>query len=72
MKLDASVWQVDDDDEMVLTRNGEVAISKEPSSMLLRLLGNSLDSTVFLWIQYGTSRSLADAQKLVHRQVLTK
>ena len=57
---------------MVLTRNGKVAISKEPSSMLLRLLQNSLDSTIFLWIQHGASRSLADAQNLVHRQVLAK
>ena len=72
LKLYASVWQVDDNGEMVLTRNGKVAISKEPSSTLLRLLGNSLDSTVFLWIQHGTSRSLADVQKLIHRQVLTK
>ena len=72
LKLYASVWQVDDDGEMVLTRNGKVAINKEPSSTLLRLLGNSLDSTVFHWIQHGTSRSLADAQELVHRQVLTK
>ena len=72
LKLYASVWQVDDDGEMVLTRNGKVAINKEPSSTLLRLLGNSLDSTVFLRIQHGTSRSLADAQELVHRQVLTK
>jgi hypothetical protein len=66
LKLYASVWEVDDDDEMVLTKNGKVVISKEPSSMLLRLLGNSLDSTIFLWIQHGTSRSLADAQDLVH------
>ena len=72
LKLYASVWEVDDDGEMVLTKNGKVIISKEPSSMLLRLLGNSLDSTIFLWIQHGTSRSLADVQKLVHRQVLTK
>ncbi len=72
MKLYASVWQVDDDDEMVLTRNGKVAISKEPSSTLLRLLGNSLDSTILLWIQHGTSRSLVDALKLVCRQVLRK
>ena len=72
LKLHASVGQVADDGEMILTRNGKVAISKEPSSMLLRLLGNSLDSTVFLWIQHCSSRSLADAQKLVHRQVLTK
>jgi hypothetical protein len=50
LKLYASVWEVDDDGEMVLTRNGKVAISKEPSSTLLRLLGNSLDSTIFLWI----------------------
>ena len=38
----------------------------------MRLLGSSLDSTIFLWIQHGCSISLADAQKLVHRQVLTK
>ncbi len=43
LKLYASVWQIDDDGKMVLTRNGKVAISKEPSSTLLRLLGNSLD-----------------------------
>ena len=69
MKLCASVWEVNNDSKMVLTKNGTVVISKEPSSMLLRLLGNSLDSTIFHWIQH---RSLADAQKLVHRQVLTK
>jgi hypothetical protein len=67
LKLYASVWEVDDDGEMVLTKNGKVVISKEPSLTLLRLCENSLDSTVFLWIQDGTSRSLADAQKLVHR-----
>jgi hypothetical protein len=72
LKLYASVWQVEDYGEMVLTRNGKVAISKEPSSTPLRLLGNLLYSTAFLWIQHGTSRSPADAQKLVHRQVLTK
>ena len=72
LNLYASVWGVDDDGEMVLTKNGKVVISKEPSSTLLRLLGNSLNATIFLWIQHGTSRSLADVQKLVHRQVLTK
>ena len=35
----------------------------------MRLLGNSLESTIFNWIQHG---SLADAQKLAHRQVWTK
>ncbi len=55
---------------MGLTKNGKVVMSKEPSLTLLRLLGNSLNSTVFLWIQHGTSRSLVDA--LVHGQVLTK
>jgi hypothetical protein len=55
-----------------LQKNGKVVISKETSSTLLRLLGNSLDSTIFHWVQDGTSRSLADVQKLVHRQVLTK
>ncbi len=72
LMLYASVWEVNDDGKMVLTKNGKVVISKAPSSTLLRLLGNSLDSTVFLWIQHGTSRSLVDVQKLVHRQVLTK
>jgi hypothetical protein len=72
LKLYASVWEVNDDGEVVLTKNGMVVISKEPSLTLLRLLGNSLNSTIFLWIQHGTSRSLADAQKLVHRQVMTK
>ena len=38
LKLYASVWEVDNDGEMVLTKNGKVVISKEPSSMLLRLL----------------------------------
>ena len=64
MKLYASVWEVGDDGEMVLTKNGKFVISKEPVSMLLRLLGNSLNSTIILWIQHGTSRSLADVQKL--------
>ena len=57
---------------MVLTKTGKFVISKEPPSTVLRLLGNSLDPTIILWIQHGTSRSLADAQKLVHRQVRTK
>ncbi len=39
---------IDNDGQMVLTTNGKVVISKEPSPMLLRLLGNSLDSTIFL------------------------
>ncbi len=72
LKLYASVWEVNNAGEMALTKNGKVIMSKEPSSTLLRLPGNSLDSTFFLWIQHGTSRSLADAQKFVHRQVLTK
>ena len=72
MKLYASVWEVDDVGKMVLTKNGKVVISKKSLSTFLRLLGNSLDSTIFLWIQHGNSRSLADVQKLVHREVLTK
>jgi hypothetical protein len=47
-KLFASVWEVDNDGKMVLTNNGKVIINKEPLLTLLRLLGNSLDSTVFL------------------------
>jgi len=72
LKLYASVWEVDNDGKMVLAKQGKVAISKEPLLMLLRLLGNSLGSTIFLWIQHGTSRSLVGVQKLVHRQFLTK
>ena len=64
MKLYASVWEVDNDGKMVLTKNGKAVISKQPLSTLLRLVGNSLDSTFFLRIQHGTSRSLADAQNL--------
>ena len=54
---------------MVLTKNDKVVISKESLSKLLTLLENSLDSTIFHWIQHG---SLADVQKLVHRHVLIK
>ena len=64
MKLYASVWEVDDDCEMVLTKDGKAVISKEPLSTLLRLLGNSLDSTIFLWIQHGTAKSLAEHKNL--------
>jgi hypothetical protein len=71
LKLCASVWEVDNDGKVVLTKNGKVVISKNPLSTILRLLGNSLDPTIFFWIQHGTSRSLADEQKLAHRQVQT-
>jgi hypothetical protein len=43
LKLFASVWEVDDDDKVVLTKNGKVIISKEPLLTVLRLLENSLD-----------------------------
>ena len=72
MKLYVSVWEVNNDGKVVLTKNGKVVISKEHSLTILRLLGNSLDPTIFLWIQHGTSRSLGDAQKLAQRQVWTK
>ena len=38
-KLYASVWEVDDDSEVVLTKHGKVVISKEPWLTVLRLLG---------------------------------
>ena len=72
MKLNASVWELNDYVEMVLTMSGKVVISKEPSLMLLRLLGNELDPTIFSLIQHGTTLSLKDAQTHVHRQVLRK
>ena len=72
LKLYASVWEVDNYSEMVLTRAGKVVISKEPSPTLLRLLGNELDPTIFSLIQHGTTLSLEDVQTHVHRQVLRK
>ena len=44
LKLYASIWEVDNDGKMVLTKNGKVAINKEPLLTLLRLLGNSLSN----------------------------
>jgi hypothetical protein len=55
LKLYSSVWGVDNCGKVVLTKNGKVLISKEPLLTLLRLLGNSLNPTIFLWIQHGTS-----------------
>ncbi len=72
LKLYASGWEVDNYGKMVLTRAGKVIISKEPLPMLLRLLGNELDPTIFSLIQHGTTLSLEDAQTPVHRQVLRK
>jgi hypothetical protein len=72
LKLQASVWEVDVYGKMVLTKDGKVVISKEPSPMLLRLLGNELDRTIFSLIQHGITSSLADAQTGVHRQVLRR
>ena len=72
LKLYASVWEVDDNGEVVLTRAGKVVISKEPSPTLLRLLGDELDPRIFSLIEHGTTLSLEDAQKDVHRQVLKK
>ena len=72
MKLYASVWEINDDGEMVLTKDSKVVISKEPSLMLLRLLGNEVDPSIFMLIQHGTTSSLADAQTHVHTQVLRR
>jgi hypothetical protein len=72
LKLCASIWEVCDYGEMVLTRADNVAISKEPLPMLLRLLGNELDPTIFSLIQHGTTLPLEDAQTCVHRQALRK
>jgi hypothetical protein len=69
LKLYTSVWEVDDYGKMVLARAGKVVISKEPMLMLLRLLGNELDPTIFSLIQHCTAKSLEDAQTCVHRQV---
>ena len=71
-QLYAAVQEVDYDGEVVLTKNGKVVISKEPLLTVLRLLGNSLNPTIFLWKQHGAFRSLVDSQKLAHRQVRTK
>ena len=50
MKPPASVWEVDNASEMIRTKMGKVVISKEPSVTLMRLLGNQLDTTIFVMI----------------------
>ena len=57
---------------MVLTKDSKAVISKEPSSPLLRLLGNEVNPSIFMLIQHGTTSSLADEQTHVHRQVLRR
>ncbi len=43
LKSYASVWEVDDEDKIICTKDGKVMISKEPLLTLLRLPGNQLD-----------------------------
>ena len=72
LNLFASVWKADDEGKMVITRDGKIIIGKEPSSMLMRLLGNQLDQTILLLMQCVTSTSLDDAEYLVRQQVRPK
>ena len=43
----ASVWELGDDGNMVLTKDGKIVLNKEPSWTLLKLIGKQLDVMVF-------------------------
>jgi hypothetical protein len=72
LKVYASVWEVDDDGELVKTKDGKAVLNKEPSASLLKIMGDLLCRNIFLMVQMGTSRSLAEAHKLARKIVFTK
>jgi hypothetical protein len=55
LKVYASEWELDYDDQMVLTKDGKVVLNKEPSWTLLKLIGKQLNIMVFALVQMGTS-----------------
>ncbi len=55
LKIYASVWEVNDNGELVYTKDGKVVLYNEPSAMLLRIMGNQLCETIFILVQRGTS-----------------
>ena len=72
LRVYASVREVNNDGKIVYTTDGKVVLNKEPSATLLRIMGNQLCETIFMWVQMGTSRSLADAHKLARARVFSK
>ena len=72
LRVYASVWEVNDHGELVYTKDGKVVLYNEPSATLLRIMGNQLCETIFMLLQRGTSRSLADAHKLARARVFSK
>ena len=64
LKVYASVWEVNNNGEIVCTKDGKVVLNKEPSATLLRIMENQLSDTIFMLVQIRTSRSLAEAHKL--------
>ncbi len=59
LKVYASVWEVNDNDKTVYTKNGKIVLNKGPSAILLRIMGNQLNGAIFVMVQMGTSRSLS-------------
>ena len=72
LKVYASVWEVNNNGKIVYTKDGKVVLNKEPSATLLRITGNQLNEAIFMMVQMGTSRSLAEAHKLACERVFTK
>ena len=71
LKVYASVWEVKNNGEIVYTKDGKVVLNKEPSATLLRIMENQLSNTIFMLVQRGTSRSLAEAHKLARARVFS-
>ena len=57
LKVYASVWEVNNNGEIVYTKDGKIVLNKEPSATLLRIIGNPLSNTIFMLVQMGTSQS---------------
>ena len=55
MKVYASVWEVNNNDKIVYTKDGKLVLNKEPSAMLLRIMGNQLNKAIFMMVERVTS-----------------
>ncbi len=72
LKVYASVLEVNNNSEIVYTKDDKVVLNKEPSATLLRIMGNQLNKMIFTMVQMGTSQSFADMHKLACERVYTK
>ena len=72
LKVYASVWEVNDNGKIVYTKDGKVVLSKEPSAMLLGIMGNQLNEAIFMMVERVTSQSLVEAHKLARTRVFCK